>query len=72
MLAVHSGQRSTSAVTEHTSGGGAGISTVMLNWIEVMARISFLLLGITGPPECSLGSDLDIHIRHSVEASARD
>jgi hypothetical protein len=39
MLAVHSGHRSTSVITDHTIGLGAGISTVMLKWIRLMARI---------------------------------
>jgi hypothetical protein len=40
-LAVHSGHRSTSTTTDHTSAGGAGISTVIMN-IRVIDPIPYL------------------------------
>src|SRR5690348_322417 len=36
-LAVHSGQRSTSAITDHTRRGAAGISTMILKLVGVIA-----------------------------------
>ena len=43
MLGAHSGHRSTFASTDHTSGGGAAMSTVILNWVRIIASRQLLL-----------------------------
>jgi hypothetical protein len=42
MLAVHSGHRSTSEITDQTVDAGAAMSTAMLKWVLLMAGIEKL------------------------------
>lgn len=72
MLAVHSGQRTTSAITDHTCTGGAEISTAMLKFLRLILGFDCVAQLRTPTAEHAVARRSDNGTKEVVARSALD